>query len=95
MSQFVDYFIGPLVPPSQSFISDSTHLINILNHLNVHIGMLLCTMDVTNLYNNIPHNESIQAIKGMLAIHRPPHDLPDNSCIVQLLKVVLTNNYFE
>ena len=57
--------------------------------------MLLCTLNVTNPYTDIPHNEGIQAIKEMLAIHRPPHDLPHCSYIVEQLEVVLTNNYFE
>ena len=30
ISQFVDHFIGPLVPLSRSYIRDSTHMINIL-----------------------------------------------------------------
>ena len=34
---------------SQSFIRDSTHLINMLNHISVQPGMPLCTLDVTNL----------------------------------------------
>ena len=44
--QFVDHFIGPLVPLSQSHIRDSTHLINILNKFNMPPGMLLCTLDI-------------------------------------------------
>ena len=58
-------------------------------------GMLLCTLDITNLYTNIPHNESIQSIKEMLAIHKPPNSLSHNSYIIELLEVVLTNNHFE
>ena len=69
ISQLVDHFIGPLVPPSKSCIKDSTHLINILNKFIVQPGMLLCTLDITSLYTNIPHNEGIQSIKEMLAIH--------------------------
>ena len=49
-------------------------------------GMLLCTLDIARLYTNIPHNEGIQSIKELLAIH---------SYIVELLEVVLTNNYFD
>ena len=51
--------------------------------------------DITRLYASIPHNEGIQAIKEILAIHRPPNDLPHNSYITELLEVVLTNNHFE
>ena len=74
ISQLVDQFIGPLVPLSQSYIRESTHLINILNEFIVQPGMLLCTLDITSLNTNIPHN--IQSIKEMLAIHKPPNSLP-------------------
>ena len=58
-------------------------------------GMLLCTLDITSLYTNILHNEGIQSTKEMLAIHKPPNSLPQNSYIIELLEVVLTNNHFE
>ena len=57
--------------------------------------MLLCTLDITSLYTNIAHNESIQSIKEMMAIHKPPDSLPCSSYIIELLEIVLTNNYFE
>ena len=63
ISQLVDHFIGPLVPLSESYIRDSTHMINILSELNMLPDMILCTLDITSLYTNIPHNESIQSIK--------------------------------
>ena len=91
----MDHFIGPLVLLSKSYIMDSTHLINIPNELNVQPMILLCDLDVTNLYTNIPSNEGIQTIKEMLAVHRYPHDLPHSRYIVDLLTVVLTNTYFE
>ena len=52
-------------------------------------------MDITSLYTDISHNEGIQSIKEKLAIHRTPNNLPHNSYIIELLEVVLTNNYFE
>ena len=57
--------------------------------------MLLCTLDITSLYTIIPHSEGVQAIKEFLAIHRDINALPHNSCIIELLQVVLTNNYFD
>ena len=80
---------------SQSYIRDSSHLINILNNLTMQCRMLLCTLDITSLYTNIPHNEGIQSIKETLAIHRTPNNLPHNSYIIELLEVALTNNHFE
>ena len=95
ISQFVDYFIGPHVPLSQSFLRDSTHLVNILNEFTLQPGMLLCTLGITSLYTNIPHDEGIQSIKEILAISRTPNNLPHNSYIIELLEVVLTNDHFE
>ena len=58
-------------------------------------GMLLCTLDITSLYTNIPHDEGIQSTKEMLAIHKPPESLPHNSYIIELLELVLTSKHFE
>ena len=95
ISQFVDHFIGPLVPMSESYIRDSTHMINILNKLNMLPDMILCTLDIISLYTNIPHNEGIQSIKEFLAIYRHTNVLPHNSYIIELLEVDLTDNYFD
>ena len=95
ISQFVDHFIRPLVPLSESYIRDSTHMINILNKFNMLPDMILCTLDITSLHTNIPHNEGIQSIKEFLAIYRHTNDLPHNSYIIELLEVVLTSNYFD
>ena len=83
------------MPLSQSYVRDSTHLINILKDYTVQPGMLLCTLDITSLYTNIPHMEGIQSTTEMLAIHKPPDTLPYNSYIIELLELVLTNNHFE
>ena len=55
----------------------------------------MCTLDIISLYTNIPYNEGIQSIKGLLAIHKLPNSLLHNSYITELLEVVLTNNHFE
>ena len=95
ISQFVDHFIGPLVPLSRSYIRDSTHMIDNLQDFNTIPNMLLCTLDITSIYTNIPHDEGVQAIKELLAIHRDIKALPHYSYIIELLQVVLTNNYFD
>ena len=95
ISQLVDHFIGQIVPLSQSHIRDSTHLINLHKGFAVQPDMLLCILDITSLYNNIPHNEGIQSFKEKLAIYKPPDSLPHISYIIDLLELVLTNNHFE
>ena len=69
-------------------------MINILN-FKMLPDMILSTLDITSLYTNIPHNEGIQSIKEFLAIHRDTNALPHNSYTIELLEVVLTNNYFD
>ena len=96
ISQFVDNFIvGPLVQLSDSYIRDSTHMMYIFNKFNMSPDMLLCTLDITSLYTNIPYNEGIQSTKEFLAIYRHANTLLDNSYIVELLEVVLNNSYFD
>ena len=70
-------------------------MINILNKFNTFPDMVLCTLDITSLYTNIPHNEGTQTIKEFLAIHRDTNALPHNNYIIELLEVVLTNNCFD
>ena len=95
ISQFVDHFIQPHVPLSESYTRDSTHMVNILNNFSTFPDVLLCTLDITSLYMNIPHNEGTQSIKEFLAIHRDTNVLPHKSYIIELLEVVLTDNYFN
>ena len=66
-----------------------------LKDFTVQSGILLCNLDITRLYTNIPHLEGMQSIKEMLAIHKPPDTLPHNSYIIELLELVLTNNHCE
>ena len=87
--------LSKIVPLSKSYVRDSIHLINILKDFTIQPGILLCTLDVTSLYTNIPHLEGIQCTKEMLAIYKPPDTLPHNSYIIELLELVLTNNHFE
>ena len=95
ISQFMDLFIGTMVPLSTFCVRDSIHLINILNEVaDLPLRTFLCTSNVNSIYTNIPHDEGITAIKETLTMHRPSHDLPHISYIVELFKVALTNSYF-
>ena len=63
--------------------------------LNLPSGVLLCTLDVSNLNTDIYHKEGIAAIKEMLAINRSPYDLPQSNYKVGLLQVVLIYSHFD
>ena len=67
ISQFVDQFIGPLVPLSESYKRGSTHMINIFNKFNMLPDMLLCTLNITSFYTNIPHDKGITIHEGIFS----------------------------
>ena len=95
ISQFVDHFIQPLVPKLSSYVRDTGHLLWLLNDFKPQNGTILCTLDVTSLYTNIPNDEGISAVRQSLYRHRDPNDNPTNHSICELLKLVLTCNNFQ
>ena len=63
ISQFVDYYLKPLVCTVPSYVKDTTDFLNKLANLNtintLPDNAILVTLDVTSLYTNIPHREGI------------------------------------
>ena len=68
---------------------------NILRKLRIPNDAILCTLDVTSLYTNIPNNEGIIAVNKLLFHNRDPQENPTNHSICRLLDLVLTTNNFE
>jgi len=96
ISQLADHFLQPLLPLTKSYIRDTTDFINHLEALApLQANSILCTIDVTSLYTNIPNHEGIQACGQMLNIHRPAGLTPSNSSITTLLEYVLYMNNFD
>ena len=81
---------------TKSFVRDSTHMINILKDFrNLPSDAILCALDVASLCTKIPHSECIQAISELLMVHRSPTELPHNSYVIDLQRVVSENDYIE
>jgi len=96
ISQLADHFLQPLVCKTASFVKDTTDFINKIESVsNVSPGTILCTIDVTSLYTNIPNQEGITACQKALDIHRPGPQKPSNINILKLLQYVLTKNNFD
>lgn len=51
---------------------------------------MLCTMDVTSLYTNIPHSAGLAAVEYYLQINQVPH----TEFLLTLTRNVLVKNYF-
>ena len=96
ISAFVDYFLQPTIPKQQSYVKDTTHLLQKLRNIkNIPPGTLLVSLDVSSLYTNIPNKEAIRSIAKTLAKYRKKALHPTNQSIIQLLELVLTRNNFE
>jgi len=96
ISQLADYFLQPLVSKTASYVKDTTDFINKIESIDkVSAGTILCTIDVTSLYTNIPNNEGIIACQKQLESHRPGPQKPSNLNILKMLQYVLTKNNFD
>ena len=88
ISKLVDEHIEEYVPKTKSYIRDTQDFINKIKALGpIPEGAILCTLDVSSLYTNIPNNEGILAVAAKL---RQDHTKgPIANFILDLLKLVL------
>ena len=96
ISQFIDFWLQPLMKALPSYLKDTLQLINELGEILIEPNTLLVTIDVKSLYTCIPHQEGIAACKE--ALSSTPEDnpeRPDIFVLVCLLEIVLKNNTFE
>jgi len=96
LSQFVDYWLQPIMKAQPSYLKNSTQLINELRELNVKPNTILVTIDVKSLYACIPHSDGIKAcLEALTEFKENCPSLPDPNVLTKLLEVVLTMNTFE
>jgi len=93
ISQFIDYWLQPIMKKLPSFMKDTTAFINQLNETVIEPDTLLVTIDVKSLYNCIPHK------KGMLACSKALNDAkannpsqPNTDALISLLEILTYSN---
>ncbi|KAM8977149.1 LOW QUALITY PROTEIN: uncharacterized protein RCH25_039876 [Pelodytes ibericus] len=92
LSVFVDLHLQPLVLKMR-YIKDTTaFLTRIADYRPLDSDTWLCTMDVSSLYTSIPHDGGLEAIGLSIAAYQI--DAEYKNFILELLKTVLTKNYF-
>ena len=97
ISEFLDFHLQPHVPKIKSYIQDSGDLIKLLESKTIPTNCVIATIDVKALYLNIPHTDGIKAILDRLYYKNHNSEdvkLPPNTT-ADLLKIVLTQNYFQ
>ncbi|XP_053555768.1 solute carrier family 2, facilitated glucose transporter member 5 [Bombina bombina] len=70
IAQFVDYYLQPMVRDMESFLRDSSMLLDCLSTISCTDKDLLVTLDVTSLYTVIPHHDGMEATRQHL-LHDP------------------------
>ena len=67
ISQLVDFFLQPFIPDIDSYVRDTSDLLNILDKIgSIPVGSRLVALDVNSLYTNIVNAEAIAAIESIL-----------------------------
>lgn len=51
--EYLDYFLQPIVQKSPSYLSDSKHLMNLLQDIPIDDDTILVTIDVESLYSSL------------------------------------------
>ena len=94
ISKLVDEHIKKYVPETDSYLRDTQDFIKKIKSLGtIPDGALLCTLDVSSLYTNIPNEEGIQAVAEKL--QSDPSKGPIAPFIIELLRLVLTSMNFQ
>lgn len=66
ISAFIDFFLQPTMGKINAYLKNSYELIDSLKETPIYEHTLLCTMDVSSLYTNIPQREGTQACLNLL-----------------------------
>ena len=94
ISGFLDFWLKQVVVLLPTYIRDTTHLIQTLEKQTFCKDIILCTVDVTNMYTNIPTAEGNQAaLRAPTTQKSTP--MPDMAVLADLLDIVTKNNVFE
>ena len=91
LSLFVDHYIKPHVSSLPSYVQDNMNFPRKFESCTLPPNLLLCTMDVSALYTNIPTKEGISASRSLFQ-DKFTHEQLDDFC--DLMNIVLIHNNF-
>jgi len=91
-AEYLDHYLNPLSSKHPAYIRDTYHFIEIVKGLRISSEFFFFSMDVKNLYTNIPIAAGIQCIKKTF-LEYPDPKRPDEE-LLKLLEINLTRNDF-
>ncbi len=90
----MDHWLQPIAKSLPSYIKDSKSFISLIESTPLPPDSILCTLDVSSLYTNIPTEEGITTTLRALESHESQLRPPMNY-LCRLLHLVLHNNVFR
>lgn len=91
-AEFLDHYLNPLSNKHPAYVRDTYHFIEIVHALRISEEFYFFSMDVDNLYTNIPIQAGIECVRNIFQAHPDPKR-PDEE-LLQLLEINLTRNDF-
>ncbi|XP_044167639.1 uncharacterized protein LOC122951676 [Acropora millepora] len=95
ISSFVDSLLQPIAQKQESYIKDTTHLINFIENTPLPDGAVLATSDVCSLYTNIPQEEGIEVVCQNYQEHYQSKTPIPTQSLGDLMPLILKENSFK
>lgn len=91
-AEFLDYYLNPLSTKHPAYVRDTYHFIEFVKNLTIRGDFYFFSMDVDNLYTNIPIPAGIECVRNIFRTYPDPKR-PDDE-LLKLLELNLTRNDF-
>ena len=94
ISSFIEYHLKPLAQKDKPYIRDTNDFLSKLDSLPpLPDDVILCTIDVVDLYPNIRHDEGLITMRDALDLRKDKRNSTES--LIELAEYVLKNNIFE
>uniref|UniRef100_A0A803K2I9 Reverse transcriptase domain-containing protein n=1 Tax=Xenopus tropicalis TaxID=8364 RepID=A0A803K2I9_XENTR len=93
LSEYIDLYLQPLVKRLTSYVMDTKHVLQLLNHLEWSDTFSWGTIDVASLYSCIPHEKGMLAISYHLDMYST-YDEGTKHFILDSISYLLSHNFF-
>ena len=96
ISAYLDHWLQPLAKSLPSYIKDTKEFIKYIESTKLPKDCILCTLDVSSLYTNIPTEDGIYAALQAIENWENKDPLcPPTSWLKKLLELILYKNVFR
>lgn len=91
-AEYLDYYLNPISIKHPAYVKDTYYFIEIVKNLRIPSEFYFFSMDVDNLYTNIPIEAGIECVEKAFKKYPDPKR-PDGE-LIELLRINLTRNDF-